>query len=346
MLKVALGAVMGTAGCQDPAPSDASALDGAMAEDAAHPADTEGPARPFPEGLSEHTLMVGEVARQFRVHVPAGLGTPRAVVVVLHGGGGEGMGVSDLGEHALSVFRTVADREGFVVVYPGGLPSRDATGRIGWVDCRADNTVASDADDAAFLAALVEQLRAAWGLTADRMFMAGGSNGAQMTHAFAFHHASRVGAIATFAGSLPEAPLPGACSDGPGQPVPILLLHGTADTQMPWGGGCVANLGGACNRGRVLSAEATRDRWLAINGLAGVTPTESVVEVNPGDGGPAHRLAYAGTYPVAWWRLEGAGHAVASQAVLTASNPATGIQNRDLEFAEVAWAFFAARLPE
>jgi polyhydroxybutyrate depolymerase len=344
IVKLALGATIGTAGCQDHAPSGSSAADGQLAEDAADAADTVGPARPFPEGLSEHTLTVGDVARQFRVHVPAGLGTPRALVLVLHGGGGEGMGVSELGEHALSVFRTVADREGFVVVYPGGLPSRDAMGRVGWVDCRADNTVASDADDAGFLAALIEQLRAAWGLTSDRVFMAGGSNGAQMTHAFAFQHPSSVGAIATFAGSLPETPLPGACSDGPGQPVPVLLLHGTADTQMPWGGGCVANLGGACNRGRVVSAEATRDRWLAINGLSGVTPVASVVEVSADDGGAAHGFEYAGAHPVAWWRLEAAGHTVASQAVPIAPNPAPGIQNRDLEFAEVAWAFFAARL--
>jgi hypothetical protein len=27
------------------------------------------------------------------------------------------------------------------------------------------------------------------------------------------------------------------------------------------------------------------------------------------------------------------------------SNPFTGIQNRDIEFAEAVWAFFAARLP-
>jgi hypothetical protein len=31
--------------------------------------------------------------------------------------------------------------------------------------------------------------------------------------------------------------------------------------------------------------------------------------------------------------------------VFSASNPATGTQNRDVEFAEVVWAFFKARLP-
>jgi polyhydroxybutyrate depolymerase len=311
--------------------------------DAGTSADAGGP---YPDGLSDQSLEVGGVVRRFRVHVPAGLSTPKAVVFVLHGGGGEGLGVADLGNHPLSVFRTVADRERFVVVYPGGLPSNDSTGKVGWVDCRADNAISSGADDVGFLAALVERVRSEYGLTSEQVFMTGGSNGAQMTHAFAFHHADLVGAVATGSGSLPETPLPGPCSRGPSRPVPILVLHGTADTQMPWGGGCVANLGGACNRGRVLSAEATRDRWLQVNGLSGATPTQSVVEVSPADSGPANRWDYAGATPVQWWRLDGAGHTIPSQAVLTASNPLTGTQSRDVEFAEVVWAFFAARLTD
>jgi polyhydroxybutyrate depolymerase len=264
---------------------------------------------------------------------------------VLHGGGGEGLDVSVLGRHALSVFRTVADREGFVVVYPGGLPSNDAQRLVGWVDCRADNSVASNADDVGFLAALVERVRGEYGLTPSRMFMAGGSNGAQMTHAFAFQRAELVGAVATSAGSLPVTPQSGRCTAGPGRPLPILLLHGTGDTQMPWAGGCVADIGGACNRGRVVSAVATRDRWLAINGLSAVTPTITVVDSSAADAGPANRFDYEGPTPVQWWRLDGAGHTVSSRTVLTAANPTTGIQNRDIEFAEVAWAFFKARLP-
>jgi len=63
------------------------------------------------------------------------------------------------------------------------------------------------------------------------------------------------------------------------------------------------------------------------------------------DAGPANRFDYAGTIPLQWWRLDGAGHTVPSQAVIVSPNPLTGIQNRDIEFAEVAWAFFASRLP-
>ena len=303
------------------------------------------PAAPYPTGLSDQSLTVAGVARQYRVHVPAGLATPKAIVLVLHGGGGEGLNVANAGQHPLSAFRTVADREGFVVVYPGGLPAKDIEGNPGWVDCRADNTVSSGADDVGFLAALVERVRTEYGLTTSRMFMTGGSNGAQMTHAFAFNRADLVAAVGTGSGSLPLNPKPGPCTTGPSRPLPIVILHGTGDTQMPWLGGCVANVGGACNRGQVISAEATRDRWLQINGLGGVSPSQTVIDGNKTDAGPANRFDYAGTIPLQWWRLDGAGHTAASQTVLVNSNPLTGIQNRDIEFAEAVWAFFKARLP-
>jgi polyhydroxybutyrate depolymerase len=342
MLVVLVGACGGSGAVNgaDSALSDAAAAD----TDRDDSGGATEPNAPYPVGLSDQTIEFGGVIRQFRVHVPPGSSTPKAAVFVLHGGGGEGLDVAHLGEHPLSVFRTVADREGFVVVYPGGLPANDAAGRIGWVDCRADNEVSSGADDIGFLAALIERVRGEYGLTSAQMFMTGGSNGAQMTHAFAFHNADLVGAVATGSGSLPETPLPGPCTTGPSRPLPILILHGTADTQMPWDGGCVANVGGACNRGRVVSAEATRDRWLQINGLTGGTPEPAVIEVSAADGGPANRWDYAGATPLQWWRLDGAGHTTPSQTVLTAPNPLTGTQNRDIEFAEVTWDFFAASL--
>jgi polyhydroxybutyrate depolymerase len=300
---------------------------------------------PYPEGESLHDIDIDGAPRRFLVYVPVGVVEPQAVVFVLHGGGGEGLNVATVGEHPLSVFRTVADREGFIVVYPEGLPTDDRQGRAGWSDCRADNSVSSRADDVGFLAALVESVGAAYELPASKLFMAGGSNGAQMTQAFAFQHPELLGAVASSSGSLPVSPLPGPCTSGPARPIPILLVHGTADTQMPYDGGCVANLGGACNRGRVVSAEATRDRWLAINGLSNTTPVETIVELDTSDGGAAHRFVYAGQMPVEWWRLDGAGHTGASRTVQVDANRITGTQNRDIEFAEVAWAFFEQRLP-
>lgn len=298
----------------------------------------------YPTGLSEHTITVGGVERRYRVHLPASLqAAPRAIVLVLHGGGGIGPDVTRLGAHPLSVFRTVADREGVVVVYPAGLPARD--GRPGWVDCRGDERLFSGADDIGFLSALIERLRTELAVPPPHVFMAGSSNGAMMSFALAIARPDLLGAVAAAGGNLAGQPRPGPCAAGPQTPVPMMMVHGTHDEQMPYGGGCVANLGGACNRGRVIGAEATRDRWLQANGLASAVPLQREVEVDGNDGGAAQRFDYAGAAPVRWWRLDGAGHTVPSRSVAVSPNRLTGVQNRDVEFAEIAWEFFRERLP-
>lgn len=299
------------------------------------------PPPPYPAGLSDATITVNGTTRNFRIHVP-GSASLKAIVLVLHGGGGSGTTIAD-GGFPTSVFRTVADREGFVVVYPEGLPAAD--GGPAWADCRGDSAVASNADDIRFLDALIERLRMEFTLEAWRVFMTGSSNGGLMSMAYAFQRPAGVGAIATASANLPLNPKPGACTSGPPQPVPILMTHGTADPQMPFAGGCVANFGGACSRGQVVSTEATLQRWLQINGLQSIAPVTSTVDLYPDDAGPARRFDYAGAPPVQWWRLDGAGHTAPSRIVPIGFDFLVGPQNRDIEFAEVVWEFFAARLP-
>lgn len=317
---------------------DSSEPDGSDGSDA-----TTVPEPPYPAGMNEVSIAHDEL-RRMQVYVPETLGdrAPRAIIVVLHGGGGEGTDVANEGEHPLSVFRTVAAREGLVVVYPEGSEARD--GRLGWSDCRSDNRQASGLDDIGFLRTVVAQLRADYGLGADQVFMAGTSNGGQMTLAFAANAAEEIGAIAVGNANLPESPLDGLCTSGPSEPVPALFTHGTEDVPMPYEGGCVANLGGGCARGRVIGAEATRDAWLQLNGLSAPPTRTETVEVVADDAGTAEQFVYAGQAPVHWWRLNGAGHVTPSMTVIVEPNSLTGTQNNDVEFAELAWAFFADRL--
>ncbi len=300
-------------------------------------------AGPFPVGTTDCTVVVDGVTRRYRTVVPevAARRPPTAVVVVLHGGGGEGLDVSDPGAHPLAEFRTVAAREDFVVVYPEGLPARD--GRSGWNDCRADNRVTSGADDVAFLDTVIARERAAFDLPAARVFMAGSSNGGQMTLAYARQRSEAIGGIAVANANLPETPRPGACSTGPANPVPVLLVHGTADPPMPFAGGCVADLGGNCARGRVTGAEATRDFFLTRNRLSPTPTATTTVDRVTDDAGPAQRFVYGGPVPVEWWRMDGGGHSPPSIAVRRPTNATTGPQNRDVEFAEIAWAFLDDR---
>lgn len=303
------------------------------------------PAVPYPAGLSDNRIEIDGAARRYLVHVPEKFvaSPPRAIVFVLHGGGGLGVGIAPYGAHPLSVFRNVADRENFVVVYPEGSFGRD--GSTGWNDCRADNRLAGPEDDVRFLATVIAKVRDEYHMPQSRVFLAGGSNGGLMTFAMALHRPELMAAIAVSSANLPKNPLPGPCAEEPKMALPALLTHGTADPQMPYDGGCVANMGGACNRGTVVSAEETLNRWLQRDGLTGAGPTEQVVDTDPDDAGPANRFDYTGPAPVQWWRLDGAGHTVASRLVRVRPSEATGRQNNDIEFAEVAWAFFRSLLP-
>ena len=77
------------------------------------------PAAGLPAGTTEGTVTVGGVARTFRVHVPPSYvhGKAAPVVVMLHGGGGSALQL----ETQSAKMDPIADREGFITVYPDGV---------------------------------------------------------------------------------------------------------------------------------------------------------------------------------------------------------------------------------
>ena len=289
-------------------------------------------------GMTTNYLTVNNVKRKYLVYRPIGITEINAVVLVLHGGGGLGIGVSDIGAHPLSVFRTIADNEKFLVVYPEG--SLDIQGNPGWNDCRSDDYSGSQGDDVSFLKQLNSILISELNISSNKMFLAGTSNGALMTYSYAFQFPETIKAIAVSSGNLPEFPESGLCTNGSNLPLPILMTQGTSDPAMPANGGCVADIGGNCNRGKVISQTATINYWLQRNGLQNVTPTISNFDFNTNDAGNVEKRVYNGTKPLVYFVLNNAGHAVPSKTVFTNSTPASGIQNRDIEFAEEAWSFF------
>jgi polyhydroxybutyrate depolymerase len=293
---------------------------------------------PYPEGLSTQTIQVNNQARKYLVYRPSGLSKPVAVVMVLHGGGGAGLDVAQPGVHPLSVFRNVADTAQILVVYPEGSP--DSQGNPGWNDCRNDDQSGAQGDDLVFLQQLMGRLTQEMGLTAKNMYLTGTSNGALMTFSYAFNFPSTIRAIAVSSGNLPLNPAPGACTNGSSVPLPILITHGTLDPAMPADGGCVANLGGACNRGRVVSQTTTLNYWLQRNNLTNVTPTSTTFNVNNNDAGNVVKRVYEGTNPLVYYVLNDAGHAVPSLTIFSATTAASGAQNRDIEYATEVWKFF------
>ncbi|MCU0382482.1 MAG: hypothetical protein MUF68_00315 [Cyclobacteriaceae bacterium] len=293
---------------------------------------------PYAEGLTTNFITVDNVSRKYLVYRPNETNEVKAVVMVLHGGGGLGLNVSELGTHPLSVFRSLADQEKFLVVYPEG--SLDIQENPGWNDCREDDTSGSQGNDLEFLKQLNTKLTTELKIGADKMFLSGTSNGALMTFAYAFHYPETISAIAVSSGNLPRFPESGICASGSVLPIPVLLTHGTSDPAMPADGGCVANLGNACNRGEVISQAETLNYWINRNGLQNVNPSVTMINVSQTDAGDVEKRVYNGPNPIVYFILNNAGHSVASKTVFLSSSPANGIQNRDIEFAEEVWEFF------
>jgi len=249
--------------------------------------------------------------------------------LAFHGGGGAGIGFA-----AFSRLNAVAEREGFAVVYPDGLAGSWADGR-GITD--ADR---AGADDVRFVSDLVVEVGRSFPVDPRRVFAVGISNGGTMALRVACERAELVSAVAVVAASMP-AVLVQSCR--PARRVSVLVIHGTEDGLMPYGGGQVMG-----TRGEVIGARATAIRWAEWNGCATkpsvMEPprvvedgTRVVVETFPGPGGVDVELR----------TIEGGGHTWPG-GLRYAPVGRIGRTSHNLDASEAIWAFFAAhgRPPE
>jgi polyhydroxybutyrate depolymerase len=256
-------------------------------------AETPGPAAPGP-----HTITVGGQPRAYRLYEPRTLdrARPAPLVLVFHGGGGTPEQIE-----RSAGFNALADREGFVVVYPAGY-------RKSWNDGRGAEAVAAQReqlDDVAFIDALLDEVFARHRIDPRRVYATGISNGAMFSHHVALRLAPRIAAIAPVAGGLPE-PLTGGFSAPPG--VSVLVINGTDDPLVPYAGGDVTVFGS--RRGRVIGAEDTAAKWRTANRCA-EAPAAEEVTADPAGGCAATRFTWSGCAPgtsVQLLRINGGGH--------------------------------------
>jgi polyhydroxybutyrate depolymerase len=173
-------------------------------------------------------LSLGGVERRALVVNAPPPGTLRPAVLVLHGGRGSAQEQRDR-----TGFDEIAQREGFMVVYPEGTPW--GRGFHAWNTGYMQRRQVGEADDIAYLDALIDLLVARHGADPRGIFMTGGSNGAMMTLVYATRRAERLAAIAPVVGAM------FSFEDTPARPLPTLLINGAADAEVPLEGGMSRN---------------------------------------------------------------------------------------------------------
>jgi polyhydroxybutyrate depolymerase len=246
------GAAIG--GCEGPtrysSDSSAGTLASPIASYAASAAPTiPSPAPPTPGGTSapkrQESIAIGDderVVDLFTPSIPSGDAAP--LLVLLHANG-----ESPFVMEQASRIGELAAREGVVVALP---PARDHR----WVVMVSPGDPITPSPDADYVAGLIERLMHDLPIDRNRVFVAGFSMGAVLSERMACQHADLVAAVALDAG----APWSDECS--PSRPVPILVMHGTAD-----------------NTFRIELAGEVVTRWRELDGCNGAAVTTQLSDV-------------------------------------------------------------------
>jgi polyhydroxybutyrate depolymerase len=285
-----------------------------------------GPARP---GTSARALLSGGLERCYLLHVPPGhdAARPAAVVFSLHG-----FASNAQPQEGLTGWSRLADRQGFVVVYPEGtsFPLRwNASPVFG----------SGDVDDVQFVKDVVTDLSRFLAVDPARVYVNGMSNGGFMSHRLACEAADTVAAIGMVAAGA--ADLPGGCA--PTRPVPVIAFNGTDDPLVSYEGRVMER---SMPEWLLALAELSPGHtelpgvrtwvvdWAVRNGCA--APPQAVPAL--GDASGVRYVGCENDAEVVLYTIDGGGHTWPGGKPL----PFVGKTSTDVDATATMWAFFEA----
>jgi polyhydroxybutyrate depolymerase len=280
-----------------------------------------------PSAVGSTTLTVNGVARTYRLHVPTNFQkNASALVVVLHGSGGNGLGM-EVG----TGFSSLADQVGFAVAYPDGL-FESMGSQTNWAYFFNDF-----ADDVGFMRQLIQTLLGSLQFDPRKVYVTGLSSGALMSHRLGVQLGDRVAAIGVVEGALfydaaaNGAPVPAAVA-----PVSVLILHGDQDTTIPM-----------CGAATRASQDQTFDYWAGSLACSRIDPVDPLCDGQGNITAVTRKVASScnADAEVRFYKLIGGTHTWNTVPMNVPGQPpfnpdfdaTTGITTRD-----ILWSFFAA----
>jgi polyhydroxybutyrate depolymerase len=241
------------------------------------------------------TLTVADEERTYRVHMPADGSGPYAVVLSFHG-----LNSNAAQQREVSQFSVLADREGFIAVYPEG-------NRRKWRFMGA-----SDAD-VLFTQAIIEALARRAPIDRKRIYATGISNGAQMAWRLACDRPHDFAAFGFVAGGYFRV-----CEAT--DRAPVIIFHGTKDRLLPYDG-----------RGKLMSVRNFAMSWATRPACQPVQWGQVIYRVGDATG---ERWTCSPGREVDLYTLDGKGHS------WPGSNMPERITSRDVDATATMWAFF------
>ena len=264
-------------------------------------------------------LISGGRRRRYLLHVPDSYDPdrPSPLVVCFHG-----FVQWPAHQARLSGWNTLADREGFLVVYPRGtgFPLR-------WMAQPSRGDPRGPEREVAFFIDLLEHLCQSYDIDRSRVYVNGMSNGGGMCHLLGCEVGNRLAALGGVAGAY----LYRRRTEQAGPPVPVIAFHGVDDPVVPYQGGWSRI---RHHEIQFQPVEAWLGEWAQHNGCQPQPLIEQVTD-------RVTRISYQGCGPGAdtiLYQIEGAGHTWPGGGWLP--RWLTGKINREISATHLMWEFF------
>jgi polyhydroxybutyrate depolymerase len=320
---------------------------------------------------TKEKVIVDDVDRTFMVRLPPGFNPQQhyPVVILLHG---MNQDADDM--ERLTRFDELADKDGVIAVYPfalhgrwnvgvhpeehpmmpmgprrrpygggypgGGYPGGGYPGGGGGPPGGGGNREPeherrpAEADDIGFLNAMIDQLTAKFSADPARIYAAGISDGGFMSLRAGCALSDRIAAVAAVGAAMPKNMV---CV--PSRPLSLVLIDGTSDPVVPYGGGTEHNL-----HLKTLSAEESAKSWARIDHCE--EKPEQSKESGHGKGSMETKIdTFHGcgqNAAVVLYSIKGGGNTWPGGEQYEPEN-AVGKTSRDLNANEVIWSFLVTK---
>ena len=274
--------------------------------------------------------------RTYHFYIPSSYNKSERIplVMALHGRGSNGWSMIVLTHKG---FNKLADRDGFIMVYPDGI-------ELNWNDGRMDEEAndrahSENIDDVGFISALIDTFTEDYNIDPKRVYITGISNGAIMSYRLACELSHKITAIAPVDGNIPVALYP-ECS--PVRPVSVLAINNTEDPLVPFEGGTIHGKLRNINLGKVLSVEESIEFWVNHNKCLSIPLVTEAPDLDPDDGTRVMIKQYLNNIDgteVILYVVQGGGHTWPSGLQYLPAR-IIGKTSRDIDANEVIWSFF------
>jgi polyhydroxybutyrate depolymerase len=273
------------------------------------------------------SLTIDGKSRSFLLYLPSGYNNAgkMPMILALHGGMGTGEGMMTLAN-----FKTIADRDKVVVVYPDGIANS-------WNDGRPTDANQQGVDDVNFFNRLCDYMITNYSVEGTKIYATGMSNGGFMSSRLGCELSSRISAIAVVGASIEANTIFSACN--PGVPVPAIYIHGTNDGFVPFSGGQLTVSGSA--GGFAVSHFQAVNKWVTLNNCS-TTPVITDLPDIANDGTTIRERKYINTtngVEVVSYVVTGGGHTW-PQGFQYLPETIIGKTSQDMNACEVIWTFF------